>query len=100
VYQPGDFHDRLVLGFKGTMSEAESHLIRSRLNAGQRHKGPRGELHQHLPVGFDYDHDDRVALAADEAVVEVIVTVFHRFAELGSACQVLLSLRGRAGPAP
>ena len=93
VYHPGDFNDRLVLGLKGTMSEAELHLIRSRLTAGLRHKAARGELRQGLPVGFDYDHDDKVVLSADEAVVEAIATVFRRFAELGSARQVLLSLR-------
>ena len=93
VYHPGDFNDRLVLGLKGTMSEAELHLIRSRLTAGLRHKAARGELRQGLPVGFDYDHDDKVVLSCDEAVVEAIATVFRRFAELGSARQVLLSLR-------
>jgi DNA invertase Pin-like site-specific DNA recombinase len=94
VYHPADFNDRLVLGLKGTMSEAELHLIRSRLTAGLRHKAERGELRQGLPVGFDYDHDDRVVLSADEAVVEAIATVFRRFAELGTGRQVLLSLRG------
>ena len=93
VYHPGDFNDRLVLGLKGTMSEAELHLIRSRLTAGLRHKAARGELRQGLPVGFDYDPDDNVVLAADEAVIEAIATVFRRFAELGSARQVMLSLR-------
>ncbi len=93
VYHPGDFNDRLVLGLKGTMSEAELHLIRSRLTAGLRHKAARGELRQGLPVGFDYDPDDKVVLAADEAVIEAIATVFRRFVELGSARQVLLSLR-------
>ena len=93
VYHPGEFNDRLVLGLKGTMSEAELHLIRSRLTAGLRHKAARGELRQGLPVGFDYDLDDRVMVSADEAVVEAIAAVFRRFAELGSARQVLLSLR-------
>lgn len=93
VYHPGEFNDRLVLGLKGTMSEAELHLIRSRLTAGLRHKAERGELRQGLPVGFDYDHDDRVVFSADEAVVEAIATVFRRFTDLGSARQVLLSLR-------
>lgn len=93
VYHPGEFNDRLVLGLKGTMSEAELHLIRSRLSAGLRHKAERGELRQGLPVGFDYDEDDRVVISSDEAVVEAIATVFRRFAELGSARQVLLSLR-------
>ena len=94
VYHPGDFNDRLVLGLKGTMSEAELHLIRSRLTAGLRHKAARGELRQWLPVGFDYDENDAVVITADEAVAEAITTVFRRFAELGSARQVLLSLRG------
>jgi DNA invertase Pin-like site-specific DNA recombinase len=94
IYHPGDYNDRLVLGLKGTMSEAELHLIRGRLNAGLRHKAARGELRQHLPVGFDYDPDDNVVLSADEAVVEAIATVFRRFDELGSARQVLLSLSG------
>jgi len=94
VYHPGDFNDRLVLGLKGTMSEAELHLIRSRLTAGLRHKAARGELRQWLPVGFDYDETDAVVITADEAVAEAITVVFGRFAELGSARQVLLSLRG------
>lgn len=93
LYHPGEFNDRLVLGLKGTMSEAELHLIRSRLTAGLRHKAERGELKQGLPVGFDYDADDQVVLSSDEAVVEAIATVFRRFAQLGSARQVLLSLR-------
>ena len=93
VYHPGDFNDRLVLGLKGTMSEAELHLIRSRLTAGLKHKAARGELRQGLPVGLDYDSDDRVVLTADEAVREAIGCVFTRFAELGSARQVLTTLR-------
>jgi DNA invertase Pin-like site-specific DNA recombinase len=94
VYHPGEFNDRLVLGLKGTMSEAELHLIRSRLTAGLRHKAARGELRQFLPVGFDYDQTGAVVISADEAVVEALATVFRRFDELGTARQVLLSLRG------
>lgn len=93
IYHPGDFNDRLVLGLKGTMSEAELHLIRSRLTAGLKHKAAKGELKQGLPVGLDYDADDQVVLTPDEAVAEAIATVFRRFDELGSARQVLLSLR-------
>ena len=93
IYHPGDFNDRLVLGLKGTMSEAELHLIRSRLTAGLRHKAAKGELRQGLPVGLDYDVDDRVVLTADEAVRSAIGCVFTRFAELGSARQVLTTLR-------
>ena len=94
VYHPADFNDRLVLGLKGTMSEAELHLIRSRLTAGLRHKAARGELRQFLPVGFDYDEAGAVMITPDEAVVEAIATVFRRFAELSTGRQVLLSLRG------
>jgi DNA invertase Pin-like site-specific DNA recombinase len=84
VYHPADFNDRLVLGLKGTMSEAELHLIRSRLTAGLRHKAARGELRQFLPVGFDYDETGAVMITPDEAVAEAIATVFRRFAELGT----------------
>lgn len=93
LYHPGDYNDRLVLGLKGTMSEAELHLLRSRLDAGLRHKAARGKLRQLLPVGLDYDVDDRVVLSPDEAVREAIAVVFARFQELGSGRQVLLSLR-------
>lgn len=94
LYHPADFNDRLVLGLKGTMSEAELHLIRHRLTAGLRHKAAKGELRQGLPVGFVYDHEDRVLLDPNEAVIEAIATVFRRFAELGSARQTMLSMRG------
>ena len=93
LYHPGDYNDRLVLGLKGTMSEAELHVLRSRLDAGLRHKAARGELRQLLPVGLDYDEDARVVLSRDEAVRTAIAAVFDRFDELGSARQVVLSLR-------
>src|SRR3984957_4632784 len=92
VYHPGDFNDRLVLGLKGTMSEAELHLIRSRLTLGLQHKAAKGELKIPLPVGLDYDEDGRVAVSADEAVREAVGCIFRRFTELGSARQVMLSL--------
>jgi DNA invertase Pin-like site-specific DNA recombinase len=93
IYQPGSYNDRLILGLKGTMSEAELHLIRSRLTEGLRHKAARGELRQNLPVGLDYDSGGTVIITCDEAVREAIATVYRRFAELGSGRQVLLSLR-------
>ena len=88
VYHPGDFNDRLVLGLKGTMSEAELHMIRSRLTAGLRHKAARGELRQGLPVGFEHDGNDKIVMTADEAVVEAIAVVFRRFTEPGSTAPV------------
>jgi hypothetical protein len=63
------------------------------LTAGLKHKAAKGELRQGLPVGLDHTHDDQVVITADEAVVEAITTVFRLFEELGSARQVLLSLR-------
>jgi len=52
LYHPGSFNDRLLLGLKGTMSEAELHVLRARLNGGIRNKAKRGELRRGLPVGF------------------------------------------------
>ena len=92
-YHPGDFNDRLVLGLKGTMSEAELHLIRHRLTAGLRHKAAKGELRQGLPVGFCHDEDDRIVMDPNEAVRAAIATVMRRFDELGSARQVMLTMR-------
>jgi DNA invertase Pin-like site-specific DNA recombinase len=58
VYSPADFNDRLLLGLKGMMSEAELHLIRARLDGGLRNKAERGELRLALPVGLDRDDED------------------------------------------
>ena len=93
IYDPAAYSDRLVLGLKGTISEAELHLIKGRLIAGMRHKAAKGELRVALPAGLDYDRGRQPVLCADEAVREAIATVFRRFAELGSARQVMLSLR-------
>jgi DNA invertase Pin-like site-specific DNA recombinase len=92
IYDPGAYSDRLVLGLKGTISEAELHLLKGRLIAGMRHKAAKGELRVALPAGLEYDQDGQAAVCADEAVREAIATVFRRFAGLGSARQVMLSL--------
>ena len=93
IYDPAAYSDRLVLGLKGTISEAELHLIKGRLIAGMRHKAAKGELRVALPAGLEYDPAGQPVLSADEAVREAITTVFRRFTELGSARQVMLSLR-------
>ena len=93
VYHLAAVNDRLLLGLKGTMSEAELHLLRSRLTEGLRSKAARGELRLNLPAGLDYDDDGHVIITLDEAVAEAITTVFRRFSELGSARQVVVSLR-------
>ncbi len=69
IYHPGLFNDRLVLGLKGTMSEAELHVLRARLNGGIRNKAARGELRRGLPVGLVWgEADGEVLLHPDEAV--------------------------------
>jgi DNA invertase Pin-like site-specific DNA recombinase/transposase len=89
IYAPGDFNDRLLLGLKGTMSEAELHLIRARLIGGLRNKAARGELVMHLPAGFERDEDDRIVLSADEQVRHAIERVFECWRRAGSARQVV-----------
>jgi DNA invertase Pin-like site-specific DNA recombinase len=92
VYSPADFNDRLLLGLKGTMSEAELHLIRARLDGGLRNKAKRGELRLALPVGLDRDEDDRIVFCPDEEVRHAILRVFALWRQLGSARQVVLEL--------
>jgi len=94
LYHPGSFNDRLLLGLKGTISEAELHMIRQRLDGGIRNKAKRGELRRGLPVGLVWgEGDGDVLLDPDEAVRGAIATIFERFAELGSARQVWLWMR-------
>lgn len=96
LYHPGLFNDRLLLGLKGTMAEAELHVIRARLEGGIRNKAERGELRRGLPVGFVWgDQDGEVLLHPDQGVTGVIRTIFERFAELGSVRQVWLWLRSQ-----
>ena len=98
LYHPSLFNDRLVLGLKGTMSEAELHVLRARLEGGIRNKAARGELRRGLPVGFVWgEADGEVRFHPDESVVGAIHTVFERFAEMGSARQVWLWFRAQ-GP--
>jgi DNA invertase Pin-like site-specific DNA recombinase len=94
IYHPALFNDRLLLGLKGTMSEAELHVLRARLNGGIRNKAARGELRRGLPVGFVWgEADGEVLLHPDEAVVTAIRAAFARFAETGSARRVWLWFR-------
>src|ERR1700704_6457394 len=94
IYHPAMFNDRLLLGLKGTMSEAELHVLRARHNGGIRNKAARGELRRGLPVGFIWGEEDgEVLFHPDEAVCTAIRTVFARFSELGSVRRVWLWLR-------
>ena len=101
IYHPALFNDRLLLGLKGTMSEAELHVLRARLNGGIRNKAARGELRRGLPVGFVWgEADGEVLFHPDEGVVTAIRTVFQRFAETGSARRVWLWFRDQAHKFP
>lgn len=101
IYHPALFNDRLLLGLKGTMSEAELHIIRARLDGGIRNKAARGELRRGLPVGFVWgEQNGEVLFHPNEAVTGAIGTVFERFAEFGSARRVWLWFRSEGLPLP
>ncbi len=85
LYDPADFNDRLLLGLKGTMSEAELHVIRSRLRGGQLSKARRGELRTPLPVGFITDAADNIVLDPDAGVQQAIRLLFNKFTATKSA---------------
>ena len=89
VYNPRDFNDRLLLGLKGTLSEAELHSIRLRLDAGRLSKAGRAELVQHLPTGLLRDANGVPQFDPDQSVQDRIRFVFGKFRELGSAQKVL-----------
>lgn len=96
LYHPGLFNDRLLLGLKGTMAEAELHVIRARLEGGIRNKAARGQLRRGLPVGFVWGEEDGdILLHPDQAVTEAIDCVFEKFTELGSVRQVWLWFRSQ-----
>jgi len=85
IYDPSHFNDRLLLGLKGTMSEAELHMLRARLQGGLVNKARRGELKLPLPVGLVYDARERVALDPDQQVQGSLRTFFQTFERTGTA---------------
>jgi DNA invertase Pin-like site-specific DNA recombinase len=89
IYDPGCYNDRLLLGFKGTMSEAELHWLRQRLLGGKLTKAEHGELRFRLPVGLVYDLTDKVVLDPDEEVQAAVRLVFALFEQYGSALAVV-----------
>src|SRR6266568_4392695 len=96
VYHPGLFNDRLVLGIKGTMAEAELHVLRARLEGGIKNKASRGELRRGLPVGLVWgEAGGQIRFHPDEAVTGVITATFEQFAVRGSVRATWLWLRGQ-----
>src|ERR687898_12910 len=107
VYDPVDYNDRLLLGLKGTMSEAELHLLKQRMLAGKQAKARRGELAIGLPIGYVRRASGEATLDPDEQVQTVVRLIFAKFAELGSVQGVVrflvehgiqLGVRARSGP--
>jgi DNA invertase Pin-like site-specific DNA recombinase len=108
VYDPGIYNDRLLLGLKGTMSEAELYLIRQRMLSGKLAKAERGELAIPLPIGYVRRPSGEVILDPDEQAQHVVRLVFGTFARLGTLNgvlrylvehQVQLPVRAHRGPA-
>ena len=89
IYDPGHYNDRLLLGFKGTMSEAELHWLRLRLQGGKLTKAEQGELRFRLPIGLVYDAIGRVVLDPDEEVQAAVRLVFDLFEQYCSALAVV-----------
>jgi len=107
LYDPCTFNDRLLLGLKGTMSEAELHVLNARLRGGILNKARRGELQGPLPIGFVYDPQGRVVLDPDTQVQATLRHFFATFRQTGTARttikvlreeKVLLPRRVRTGP--
>jgi len=93
IYDPAHFNDRLLLGLKGTMSEAELHVLRARLIGGILNKARRGELQCRVPIGFVYDAAGRVVLEPDQQVQHTIRVFFDTFRRTGSATATVKSFR-------
>lgn len=100
LYDPSAYHDRLLLGLSGIMSEAELHQIRIRLHQGELQKAARGELRTPLPAGLVHERGGQITLNPDEEVQGRLRLVFAKFRELQSARAVMLYLRRNTLPLP
>lgn len=93
LYDPAHFNDRLLLGLKGTMSEAELHVIKARLQGGIRNKARRGELEMPLPIGLDYYPDGSVILDPDQQIRAALQLLFETFRQCASATATVKRFR-------
>ena len=84
VYNPSDYNDRLLLGLKGTMSEAELHMLKERMHSGKLAKAKRGELKFRLPMGYVWDSDDNIVKDPDAQARSTVELLFETFARQGS----------------
>jgi DNA invertase Pin-like site-specific DNA recombinase len=108
IYDPSQYNDRLLLGLKGTMSEAELHLLKQRMYQGILQKARRGALSFALPIGYVHNASGEVVYDPDEQVQHVVRLIFRKFDELGTLHALLrylvqhdiqLGVRVREGPA-
>jgi DNA invertase Pin-like site-specific DNA recombinase len=93
IYDPAHFNDRLLLGLKGTMSEAELHVLKARLQGGMLNKARRGELKLPLPIGLVYRPDGVIALDPDRQIEQSLRLLFKTFGQVGSAMAVVKRFR-------
>src|SRR5438128_2227426 len=93
IYDPRDYNDRLLLGLRGLLSEAELHTLRLRMDAGRRRQIEQGRYQQHVPTGLVRLEDGSVSKTPDMQVQRTIDLIFARFTALGSCQKVLRSLR-------
>jgi DNA invertase Pin-like site-specific DNA recombinase len=100
LYDPATFNDRLLLGLKGTMSEAELYVLRARLQGGILNKARRAALKLPLPIGFCYTDDDRIVLDPDRQVQDTIHFLFRTFRRTGSASATVRAFRQDQVPFP
>jgi DNA invertase Pin-like site-specific DNA recombinase len=98
IYDLASFNDRLLLGLKGTMSEAELHFLTGRMNGAKLAAAGRGELRFPLPVGLVYDDESRTAIDPDAEVHAAVTDVFSAFRSAGSAYGVVAAFKGRRFP--
>ena len=93
LYDPACFNDRLLLGLKGTMSEAELHMLHARLRGGLLNKAQRGALKIGIPAGFVYDSQNRVVFDPDRQVQQAIRLFFETYDRTGTACGIVKYFR-------
>jgi len=93
LYDPCDFNDRLLLGLKGTFSEAELHILKARMRGGLLNKVKRGQLHLRLPIGFVYDSEGKVVFDPDRQVQQSVRLLFQTYRRVGTGRAVVTYFR-------
>ena len=98
VYDLRDFNDQLLLGFKGTMSAVELHILAQRMQEAKKAAARRGDLRLSLPIGYAYDLDGQVVVDPDQEVQAAVGEVFRAFEETGTCWGVVKQFRDRRFP--